>query len=77
MIGIKREPTGIRCKLENCEDGIIVKKTVTVLAIPQSQILIGGGPNPTTEVVTCYCNSCGTAYEPEVILKKMGSMPHP
>ncbi|OGZ05258.1 MAG: hypothetical protein A2845_03010 [Candidatus Lloydbacteria bacterium RIFCSPHIGHO2_01_FULL_49_22] len=77
MAEIKREPTGIRCKLENCEDGIIIKKTVIELAIPKSEIRMGGGPLPMQHVVTCYCNSCGTVYEPEVILKKMGSMSHP
>lgn len=77
MTGIKREPTGIRCKLENCEDGFIIKKTITERVHPGGDIRIGGYPPPTKEVITCYCNSCGTLYEPEVILKTVNSVPHP
>ncbi|KKU77934.1 MAG: hypothetical protein UY04_C0049G0012 [Parcubacteria group bacterium GW2011_GWA2_47_7] len=77
MSEIKHVLTGIRCKLENCEDGIIIKKTVMELAIPQSEIRMGGGPLPMTQVVTCYCDTCGVTYEPSIVLRSMRSTSQP
>ncbi len=72
---INREPTGLHCVLASCENGMIIKKTRTVPAIPKSVVWNGDGPRPTKDTVTCYCNSCGVAYEPDVILKQIKTAP--
>ena len=68
MSDILHEKTNVRCNRNDCENGVIVKKTLTELAIPKSEVRIGGGPPPMKKTITCFCNSCGTMYEPDVIL---------
>lgn len=50
-------------------DGDIKLTTTSELAIPRSEVRLGGPPPPRKLILTCSCEKCGVVYAPEFFKK--------